>query len=604
MNFLVFIKQVPDSAEIRFDSRNKTLIRAGVKNEMNPYDRRAITEAIRYRTEQGGNVTAATMGPPQAEDALKEALIMGVDSCIHIQDSRLAGSDTLITARVLAAAAKRIGYDIIFCGQHSTDSETGQVPVELAELLGIPVATAVRKIEYLPNHSIQVTSETDEGSLLLEIPLPAVLTAAERLIKPLKTKNVDLQTAPQEKIHKMGLHELGFMGEDVGLEASPTWVADIVDVRVTRSPEIWDGSDAAATASKLLKLIQHNLKNTPHFAGRSSLIRSHQPIDAPPRAFWCWVEYLKTAIRPVSLEIISASASLASEKGGAVAAIVPGQMTPDTIALLGKHGADTIYHLASNDLHPDRIIDCMVNRIETERPFALFFPATSEGKYLAPRIAARLSLGLTGDCIGLEFTTDGLLAHLKPAFGGNIVAPIHSRTYPQMATLRPGAFDLVSFPERDDLTIFQWQVPEHVSQRFTVIAREIDPGIEAVKLDNSKFVVGVGAGLGQESVRIAERLAELLDGSVGGTRRVVDQGWLPRQFQIGLTGKFISPRIYLSLGVSGRYNHMIGVQKSNQIIAINHDPSSEIFKACDIGIHGDCIAITAEMIRLLETSKE
>ncbi len=151
MRFLVFIKQVPISAEIQFDAEKKTIIREGVKNEMNAYDRRAITEAIRYRNENGGEVIAATMGPPQARDALREALIMGVDSCIHIQDPRFAGSDTLVTARVLASAARMIGFDIIFCGQHSTDSETGQVPVELAELLGIPCATAARKIEYLPN---------------------------------------------------------------------------------------------------------------------------------------------------------------------------------------------------------------------------------------------------------------------------------------------------------------------------------------------------------------------------------------------------------------------------------------------------------------------
>jgi len=178
MKFLVFIKQVPNPADIHFDSFTKTLIRAGVRNEINPYDRRALSEAIRCRNQNGGEVTAVTMGPPSARDALLEALIMGVDSAVHIMDSRLAGSDTLVTARVLAAAARKLGCDIIFCGQHSTDSETGQVPVELAELLGMPCATAVSKIEYLQGKAIQATCETDEGWTVVEVSLPAVLSSA------------------------------------------------------------------------------------------------------------------------------------------------------------------------------------------------------------------------------------------------------------------------------------------------------------------------------------------------------------------------------------------------------------------------------------------
>ena len=132
MNFLVFIKQVPESADIRFDPDKKTIVREGVRNGINAYDRRALSEAIRYRNESGGEVVVATMGPPQARAALAEALAMGADRAIHIEDPRLAGSDTLATARVLAAVCRRIDYDLIFAGQHSTDSETGQVPLSLA----------------------------------------------------------------------------------------------------------------------------------------------------------------------------------------------------------------------------------------------------------------------------------------------------------------------------------------------------------------------------------------------------------------------------------------------------------------------------------------
>ncbi|MCI0412416.1 FAD-binding protein [bacterium] len=596
MRFLIFIKQVPTSSEIRFDSHTKTLVRDGVKNEMNAYDRRAITEAIRYRTEKGGEVIAATMGPSSAKDALREALIMGVDSAIHILDPRLAGSDTLVTSRVLAAAAKRIGYDVIFCGQHSTDSETGQVPVELAELLGLPCATAVRKIEYLPEGVLHVSSETEEGSLLLEMPLPAVISTAERLIRPLKTKNADLSKAPDGKIQELNLGDLGMSASEAGLAGSPTWVSEICDVRITRAPDLWDGTDSAGTAAKLLDLIRHRKSRVQQISRVPQ--KSRNSDDA--REYWCWIEFLQNQIRPVSLEILSCGANLAAEKGGKVCALLAGHLNPQISALLGSYGADKIYYVQTTQPHPDEIVSLLSDRVVLQKPFALLFPATSQGKYLAPRIAARLGLGLTGDCVGLTFQGDEKLAQLKPAFGGNIVAPIFTRTSPILTTIRSGALETRGPRTPFEPEVDHWNLPENVVKQFTIIAQEIDPGVEAVKMDHSKVVVGVGMGVGLENLQLAFHLAGLLDGAVGATRRVVDSGWVARQFQIGLTGKFIAPEVYLGLGVSGRYNHMIGVQKSGLIIGINQDPSAEIFQTADIGVNGDCVAIAAEMILLIE----
>ena len=598
MKFLIFIKQVPTSSEIRFDPQRKTLIRDGVKNEMNAYDRRAITEAIRYRTENGGEVIVATMGPASSKDALREALIMGVDSAIHILDPRLAGSDTLVTARVLAAAAKKIGYDIIFCGQQSTDSETGQVPVQLAELLRLPCATSVRKIEYLPENVLHVTSETEEGSLLIEMPLPAVISTAERLIKPLKTKNADLTTSPEEKIQELNLEQLGLSAGEVGLAGSPTWVSEIIDVRITRSPELWDGDDTGATASRLLGLIR---ARESHFR---NVLSVPQKQSTGGREYWCWIESLQNKVQSVSLEILSCAADLAAEKGGNVCALLMGHLNPQVSDLLSSYGADKIYYTPTTQAHPDEIVSLLSDHVVVERPFALFFPATSRGKYIASRIAARLGLGLTGDCVGLVFQGDENLAQLKPAFGGNIVAPIFSRTSPILATIRSGALEtrLPRAPSTPE--VIHWNLPQNVTKQFTIIAQEIDPGVDAARMDRAKIVVGIGMGLGSENTQLAFHLAGLLDGATGATRRVVDSGWVARQFQIGLTGKFIAPEVYLGLGVSGRYNHMIGVQKSGLIIGINQDPAAEIFQSADVGVKGDCVAIATEMIRQIEAEKK
>jgi electron transfer flavoprotein alpha subunit len=592
MKFLIFTKQVPDVAEIRFDPERRTIVREGVKNIVNAYDRRAISEAIRYRNENGGEVTVATMGPPQARDALLEALLMGADRAIHIQDNRLAGSDTLITARVLAAAARKIGFDVIFCGQHSTDSETGQVPPELAEILGIPVATSVFRLEYLDGR-VRATCETDEGSTIWELPLPAVLSAAERLIKPIKTKDADISVVPPNKVETWDLDTLGIAGEAVGTDASPTWVANIFEESITRNPRVEQGLDAVTAAKAIIAMIQQQSE-------KSDLPVVPATSPTSKAEYWCMVEWLDHSIRPASLEILANAAELASKCGAIVSAVSLREVKrPEDIAILSSYGADSLYEVSREDWHPDLILALLCERIDTIKPQALFLPATSAGKYLAPRIAARLQLGLTGDCVGFKIDPVGKLVQLKPAFGGNILASIYSRTFPQFATVRPGA--LTDFAPRSSkqIPIVLWEPPV-TQETFRIVESQIDEGRRAVKMETSEVVICVGMGLGQENVPLAFRLAELLDAGIGATRRVVDNRWMGRQFQVGLTGKFISPRVYLGLGVSGRFNHTIGIRKSNKIVAINNDPNAEIWSIADLGIVGDCVEIVKKMIEVQE----
>ncbi len=592
MKFLVLIKQVPESSEIRFTPETKTLIREGVKNIINPYDRRAISEAIRRRQEAGGEVVVVTMGPPQAREALVEALVMGADRGVHIQDSRLSGSDTLVTARVLAAVAKRIGFDILFCGQSSTDSETGQVGPEISELLGVPCAVAIRKTEYYDG-SIRVTCETDEGTTVLDMSTPCVLSAAERLIKPIKVKDVDFTSYSTNNIETLRLDDLEVDPKTVGLEGSPTWVAAISEQRIERHPEIWEGSDSAKTVGKILETISKRTETKP------GLLTPENPAPGEQQ-FWCFVEMLQDRIRPVSLEILSHAAVMASEGAGIVCAVVIGPpLNQSQMHTLSSYGADRIYHFTSTILHPDEMVAVLCERITAQSPSIFLIPATSLGRYLAPRVAARLQIGLTGDCVGLEMDSEGRLVQWKPAFGGNIVASIYSRTLPQMATVRPGALH-TRLPRADKkIPILAWPPPKNAAHCFEIVSSEPDPGIEAAKMDESEIIVCIGAGLGQENVPLAFDLAEKLNGAVGATRRVVDQGWVQRQFQIGLTGRFVAPQAYIGLGVSGRYNHTIGIQKAGTIISINQDPGAEIFRISNLGIVGNCVSLAQKMIEHL-----
>ena len=175
MKVVILVKQVPLVTDLKFDPETKTLIREGVPNVINPYDRYAIVEGVKLKKAHGGEAVAVTMGPPQAREAMVEALALGCDRAVHIVDRAFAGSDTLATARALSLFLKKEGFDLIFCGKYSVDAETGQVGPEVAELLDIPQITGITKLEVTDGgRHIKATRGTDEGQEVIECDLPAL----------------------------------------------------------------------------------------------------------------------------------------------------------------------------------------------------------------------------------------------------------------------------------------------------------------------------------------------------------------------------------------------------------------------------------------------
>ena len=223
---------------------------------------------------------------------------------------------------------------------------------------------------------------------------------------------------------------------------------------------------------------------------------------------------------------------------------------------------------------------------------------------LAPRLAARLNIGLTGDCIGLEIDGEGRLVQLKPAFGGNIIAPILTRTRPAMATVRPGMFQLAQADFSREPVVQPLPTGKIDQPRTHLISIEENEK-EGIALDDAEIIVGVGMGLGgPEQLPMIHELAAVLKAPVGGTRKVVDVGWLPRQMQIGLTGRSISPRLYVAVGTSGKFNHTVGIQRAGLILAINNTPDSDIFKQADYGIVGDAMQVVPALTRALALARQ
>lgn len=592
MNIIVCIKQIPEIADIGFDLEKKTLIRDGVRNIINPYDRRAVAEALRIRGQLGGEVTVLTMGPPQSRDALLECLAAGADRAVHLMDRAFAGSDTLATARALALAIQKRPFDLIICGRHSVDAETGQVGPEVAELLGIPQVTGVCRLEIdLAARRLKAERETDEGFETVECEWPALITAAERLIRPIKVKDEAGSSTVDKPIELVTAAELSSDTSIFGFSGSPTSVSEIRSVARTRQVEMIGG----AAVNEGAEMLAQRLTARGLFSG--GIQHSQDPPAIPSRraesnagsgrSVWVVVERAGKGLRPVSLELLGKSTELASRLGGEVVALLIGNDVAQHAQTLAAHGADQIYWIEGERFtgySTAHYAGALAEAIQQFRPFAVLIPSTANGRDYAPRIAARLGLGLTADCVDLELNEKNELVQFKPAFGGNIIAPILSRTFPQLATVRPGMLSKLAPDWARPVRVHPISASHANTYYSRVISCRTVAAEASIELDDAEVVVCVGMGIGgPENLPLIKELANSLGAAIGGTRRVVDQGWLPVQQQIGLTGRAIAPKLYIGVGVRGAFNHTIGIHRSNVIVNINNDPAADIFQSSDYG---------------------
>jgi electron transfer flavoprotein alpha subunit len=214
-------------------------------------------------------------------------------------------------------------------------------------------------------------------------------------------------------------------------------------------------------------------------------------------------------------------------------------------------------------------------------------------------VAARLGLGLTSDCIDLEVDAQGNLVQHKPAFGGNIVAPILSRTWPQMATVRPGMFAARPLSRTEIVPIPADAAPPRAR---VVSTRTVEVPSD---LESADVVVGFGMGIGgPENLPMIRELAGLLGAPLATTRDVCDRGWIWRHHQVGLTGRAIAPRVYVAIGIRGAFEHTVGIRKAGTVVAINHDPEAWIWDSADYGVKADWKTFVPELIRALRRSRD
>ncbi len=242
MKIVVCVKQVPDTAEVRINPETNTLIRDGVQSIINPYDMHAIEAGLQIREKAGGTVTVVTMGPPQAETALREAISMGVDNAVLLTDRAFAGSDTWATAYALSKAIEYLGADIILCGKQAIDGDTAQVGPEIAEFLDIPHVAYIRKIDDIQDDKIIVERLMDEGFDVIESALPVLLTVVRELNVPRMPSLKGKIAARKAEIKKLSAADIKAEETSLGLKGSPTQVRNIFAPEVKKDRRMIEGT--------------------------------------------------------------------------------------------------------------------------------------------------------------------------------------------------------------------------------------------------------------------------------------------------------------------------------------------------------------------------
>jgi len=313
-------------------------------------------------------------------------------------------------------------------------------------------------------------------------------------------------------------------------------------------------------------------------------------------------------LKKVSLELLGRGRGLADDLGVPLYAALLGHNVEGLAAAIIAGGADKVY-LIDDPLLEKYNTSCyakaMCNLINFEKPEIVLYGATHIGRDLAPRIAKRLNTGLTADCTELSIEAETkMLLQTRPAFGGNIMATIMCPdNRPQMSTVRPGIMKLLEPDASRKGEVVKFEVKLSDADVMTRIIEIIKERKQVANLEDAKIIVSGGRGVGSaDGFKIIKALADVLNAEVGGSRVAVEKGWISKDHQVGQTGKSVRPNLYIACGISGSIQHRAGMQNSGCIVAINKDPSAQIFTVADIGLVGDLFDVIPALIEELKAA--
>jgi len=324
------------------------------------------------------------------------------------------------------------------------------------------------------------------------------------------------------------------------------------------------------------------------------------------RGVWVFAEQRQGQIMPVTYELLGEGRKLADYLGEELSLVLLGWKIEKRIRELTGYRIDKLYLVEDPLLehyYTSFYTQTLVDLVKSENPEIILLGATSLGRDLAPRMAARLKTGLTADCTGLEIEPEERnLLQTRPALGGNIMATIISPHHrPQIATVRPKVMKRAKPDGKGQLRVIKIKPNLTSEDEMVRILDLIREEKDVVDLQEAEIIVSGGRGLGKpENFSIIRRLAHLFGGAVGASRAVVDAGWIPSYHQVGQTGKSVQPKLYVACGISGAIQHQAGMRSSEIIVAINKDPNAPIFDIATYGIVADLHRFLPLLIDKLE----
>jgi electron transfer flavoprotein alpha subunit len=321
------------------------------------------------------------------------------------------------------------------------------------------------------------------------------------------------------------------------------------------------------------------------------------------KGVWVFVEQKYGKIQSVSYELLGKASELAEKLNTRVSAILMGYNLEDQLNELIWQGAEKIYLVEAPELanfQDEPYTNILVELIKKYKPEVLLCGATAIGRSLVSRVAVRVNAGLTADCTGLDIDPEKkILLQTRPAFGGNIMATIICPNHrPQMSTVRHKVMQPISPDKHRKGKIIKESFNGSLYLSRTRLLDIVEEVETLVNIAEADIIVSGGRGVGgKENFKILEELAHILGGAVGASRSAVDAGWMPYSHQVGQTGRTVAPKIYIACGISGQIQHLVGMQSSKIIVAINKDPDAPIFKVATYGIVGDLFEIVPALTK-------
>jgi electron transfer flavoprotein alpha subunit len=577
---------------------------------------------------------ACSMGPQSFETALRTAISMGYDEAFLLSDRKLGGSDTYATGLAISTMLKHLGFTkdakepfIILAGRQTSDGDTAHVPSQVAENIGIPQATFVESVKADGEGNVVAKRIIEGGYQMMKLPMPCTISMTPTGIPPRKPSLSGAIKARNTKITVFGIDDIGLGTEKIGINGSPTIVANVVNIVSERPPiTMTEGHNESTLVENLIA----NLKKGGNVLEKKDKAekKASETPDFPyfdnrngAKGILTWAEVAGGKIARPSIELLTPARKLADQLGNdtKIMTLLIGKNVADQAKVLFEHGSDEVIVVEDDRLEEYLVLpfsSIFAQVIKQRNPEIALFAATTSGRELAPRIGVKTGSGVTADCTGLEIGEyvdkkekvifKPTLHSRRPTYGESKLATILGFIYPQISTARAGTFEVPARVAGRTGVVSSFK-PELTDSEFSVEILKTVRGEGGLQnLFDADIIVAGGRGTTVDNLGLVKELVNTLkskgiNAEWACSRVVVDEGIAPYAHQIGQTGKTVRPKLYIAIGISGAIQHIAGMKEAEKIIAIDHNPKASIFHFADFGIVGKYEDIVPELIEKVKS---